>query len=39
MAVGIGADRDRFRLIFAAIRHGEQRAIPATATGRACRTM
>ena len=39
MAVGIGADRDGFRLIFAAIRHGEQRAIPATATGRACRTM
>jgi len=39
MAVGIGADRGQIRVIFAGIRHGELRAFPATATGRACQTM
>jgi hypothetical protein len=39
MSAGMGADRERISLIFSAIRPGEQRAIPATASGRACRTM
>jgi hypothetical protein len=38
-SVGIGADRDRLRLMFSALRRNEQRGISATATGRACRTM
>jgi hypothetical protein len=39
MSAGLRADHERIHLIFSAIRTGEQRAISATATGRACRTM
>jgi len=39
MAVGVGAEREGFRLVFSAVRHGELRAVPATTTGRVCRTM
>jgi hypothetical protein len=39
MSIGVATGRGEIRVIFSAIRKGEQRAIPATASGRACRTM
>ena len=38
-SMGVGADRNRIRLMFSAVKANAQRAIPATAVGRACQTM